>query len=208
MPVLHAQDGMVVLGAVVGLAAGNADADHRRLAEIGAVGVRFQKVLEQFAVKITEAFRNAEGRLSLVAGRQYHAEIVVTHIGREVVADDALGASAGTRVDNGRAQHLDQRERIAAIGSIDVHLHRDDVQLNGVAVRARVVPVRQVVEAVVDHADRVAQVFLAGCATGQVGEVGGDARAVSGLVVLVEGDARDAESEGVGRHGRRSGLRG
>ncbi|KAG1462251.1 hypothetical protein G6F57_013985 [Rhizopus arrhizus] len=66
----------------------------------------------------------------------------------------------------------------------------------------------QVVEAVVDHADRVAQVFLPRGTTGQVGEIGGDARAISGLVVLVEGDARDAEGKVVGRHGGRSGLRG
>jgi hypothetical protein len=116
-------------------------------------------VLEQLAVQVAEAVRNAEGGLAFVAGRQHHAEIVVAHVGREVVADDAFGARAGARVDDGRPQHLDQRERIAAI-AIDVHLHRDDVQLDRVAVRVRVVPMRQVVEAVVDHADRVAQVLL------------------------------------------------
>ncbi|KAG1537055.1 hypothetical protein G6F50_014933 [Rhizopus delemar] len=35
LPVLHAQDRVMVLGAVIGLAAGHADADHRRLAEVG-----------------------------------------------------------------------------------------------------------------------------------------------------------------------------
>ncbi|EEN72616.1 hypothetical protein HMPREF0345_0462, partial [Enterococcus faecalis ATCC 29200] len=47
-----------------------------------------------------------------------------------------------------------------------MHLHRDDVQLDRVTIRAGVVPVRQIVEAVVDHADRVAQVLLARRAAG------------------------------------------
>ncbi|KAG0735615.1 hypothetical protein G6F24_018652 [Rhizopus arrhizus] len=87
----------MVLGAVIGLAAGHADADHRRLAEVGTVGVRRQEVPEQLAVQVAEAVRNAEGGLALVAGRQHHAEVVIAHVGREVVADDAFGArAAGT----------------------------------------------------------------------------------------------------------------
>ncbi len=104
-------------------------------------------MLEQLAVQVAKSLRNAEGGLALVAGRQHHAEIVVTHVRREIVADDAFGTRTGAGVDDGRSQHLDQRERITAIGTVDVHLHRDDVQLDRVTIRAGVVPVRQIVEA-------------------------------------------------------------
>ncbi|KAG1387620.1 hypothetical protein G6F59_016318 [Rhizopus arrhizus] len=82
-------------------AAGHADADHRRLADVGTVGGRRQEVPEQLAVQGAEAVRNAEGGLALVAGRQHHAEVVIAHVGREVVADDAFGARAA-RPRNGR----------------------------------------------------------------------------------------------------------
>lgn len=54
---------------------------------------------------------------------------------------------------------------------------------------------RQVVEAVVDHPQSVAQVLLPARSPGQVGKVGGDARAVRWLVVLIETDALEVEGE-------------
>ncbi len=123
--------------------------------------------------------------LALVAGRQHHAEIIVTHVGREIVADDAFGTRAGPRVDDGRLQHLDQRKRIVRRRRRRCISTEMMSSFDGITIGARVVPVRQVVEAVVDHAEGVAQVSRRKAAR-QIGEIGGDARALGGLVVLVE----------------------
>jgi hypothetical protein len=83
---------------------------------------------------------------------------------------------------------------MAALG-VHVHLDGHDLKLDRVAVSRRIVPMRQVVKAMVDHPQRVAQVLLPTRPPGQVGKVGGDACAVRRVVVLIETNAFEAESK-------------
>ncbi|MNW03343.1 hypothetical protein D3C71_1992650 [compost metagenome] len=63
---------------------------------------------------------------------------------------------------------------------------------------------RQSVEAVVDHRQGVAQVFLATRTSRQVGEVGRDTRVFGGLVMFVETNALDGKLEICAGHDLRS----
>jgi len=126
---------------------------------------------------------------------QQHAEVVVAHVRGEVVPHDAFDALVVGLVDDIGLQDLDQRKDVATAGGADMHFGGDDLEFDGVAVAFGVVPMRQVVEPLVDHPQRVAQVFLAAFAPGQVGEVGGDARVVRGTIVFIKRKALDAEGE-------------
>jgi hypothetical protein len=125
---------------------------------------------------------------------QHDAEIVVAHIGREVVPHDAVGALAGLLVDDVGLEDFDQRKSVA-ITCADVELNRNDLELNRVAIALGIVPAGQRVEAVVDHPQRIAQVFLAALAAREIGEIGGDARVLRGSVVLVERNTLDGECQ-------------
>ena len=85
--------------------------------------------------------------------------------------------------------------------AFDLQLDGNDLELDGIPIAARVVPMRQVIETVVDHLQRSAQVLLPALTTRQVGEIGGQARAVCRLVVLIEPNALEAEREGVAHDG-------
>ncbi len=78
---------------------------------------------------------------------------------------------------------------------MNIDIHGDDVQLHRVTIAGWVIPTRHGVKTVVDHAKRIAQVFLTALTTSQVGKVGGDARVVRGLVVLVKANAFDRKRE-------------
>ncbi|MOA56480.1 hypothetical protein D3C78_1804690 [compost metagenome] len=56
-----------------------------------------------------------------------------------------------------------------------------------------VVPVRQRIETVIDHRQGIAQVLLAVCTPGQIGEVGRDASVFGGVIMFVERNALDGE---------------
>lgn len=67
-----------------------------------------------------------------------------------------------------RLQNFDGREsKIAA----DIHIDRNNLQLDGIAVSFRVIPARQRVKAVVDHHQRIAQVLLTLLATRQLAKL-------------------------------------
>ena len=91
---------MLVFSAVVGLAARNAQADDRRLAEVRLERARVDETLEQFPVQFAKRFRRAETRLSFVVLQQQHAEVIVPDIRGEVVPDNALNALVGLAIDN------------------------------------------------------------------------------------------------------------
>ncbi len=108
-------------------------------------------MLEQLAVQVAKIIRDVEARRVLVVRWQQHAEIVVAHIGRKVIAGNALDARTGVLIDDGGLQYLDQRKGIVRRALTDVHFDRDDVQLQRITVALGVIPMRQIVEAVVDH---------------------------------------------------------
>ena len=54
---------------------------------------------------------------------------------------------------------------------------------------------RQGIEAIVDHRQRVTQVLLTAFAPGQVGKVGGDPRVVCWVIMLIEANTFDGERE-------------
>ena len=186
---------MLVLGPVVGLVVRDAEADDRRLGEVLPVGLGMHEVLEELAVQVAKVVGDAERGPVLVVPLQQHAEVVVPHVGRQVVPDDALGALAGLLVEDVGLQHLDRRHGVTGAISANPHLDGNNLELDGVAVGAGVVPAGQGVEAVVDHLQRLAQVLLAFGPAGQIGEVGGDARAVRRLVMLIEANALDREGK-------------
>ena len=62
-----------------------------------------------------------------------------------------------------------------AAGSANFHVHRNNLNSNRIAIAFGIVPARQIIETVVYHFQRVAQIFLAAAASGQVGEIGGNA---------------------------------
>ncbi|MNV54983.1 hypothetical protein D3C71_1472000 [compost metagenome] len=152
-------------------------------------------MLEQLAVQIAEAVRRAEGGFVVVVLLQKHAEVVVAHVRREVIPDDPFDAFVVVAVNDIGLQDFNQRKRITAAVGGDVHFNGDDVEFDRVAIPPGVVPMRQAIEAPVDHLQRVAQILLATRAPCQIGEVGRDARAVGGLVIFIKRNALDVECE-------------
>lgn len=191
--VLDAQHGVAIFLLAIHLAVRHAQADDRRLAERCAVGVGVNETLEQLAVEVAKPFRDAKLRALLIVLGQPHAEVVVANIGREVVPHHAFDALVEMLIDDGRLQHFNRGESIARV--CHVQLAGDDLQLDGIAIRPGVIPVCQGIEAVVDHGQRIAQVFLAALPSRQIGEVGRGTRALGRTVVFVEPDALDIEGK-------------
>ncbi len=79
---------MFVTGAMVNIFTGDAQANHRRLAEVGAPGAGLHKILKDIAVQLAKVFRYAEATLVLIMFQKQYAKIVIPHIGGEVIADD------------------------------------------------------------------------------------------------------------------------
>ncbi|MNE26363.1 hypothetical protein D3C80_1197250 [compost metagenome] len=145
----------------------------------------------------------AEHRLVGIVPQQQYAEIVIAHVGRKVIPHHARDALAGLTVDNIRFQYFNQRQRLLAAFSIDTHLDRNDVKLDGVAVAFGVIPMRQGVEAVIYHPQGAAQVLLPARAPRQVGEVSRNAGVFGRVIVLVEANALDGKLEVFIRHDRK-----
>ncbi len=78
---------MFVTGAMVNIFTGDAQANHRRLAEVGAPGAGLHKILKDIAVQLAKVFRYAEATLVLIMFQKQYAKIVIPHIGG-VIADD------------------------------------------------------------------------------------------------------------------------
>ncbi|MNQ94371.1 hypothetical protein D3C85_1098870 [compost metagenome] len=158
-------------------------------------------MLEQLAVQIAEIVGDAERGFIVVVFGQNHAEVVVAHVRGKVVPCNALDAFVVFLVDDVCLQYLDQRKNNAAAFGADVHFRGNDLEFDRVAIPRRVVPMRQAIEAPVDHPQGVAQILLATGSPGQIGEVRGDARVVRWLVIFIEADALDAECERVAHCG-------
>ncbi|KAF1049019.1 MAG: hypothetical protein GAK34_02112 [Delftia tsuruhatensis] len=186
---------MLVFCAQVNLAARHTQADNWRFLEMFFVGAGIDEGLEQLAMQVAEVLRRAEASLVLVVLQQHHAEVIVAHIRGEVIPHDAFRTLAGLLVDDVGLEDLDQRQASAAGLAVDAHLDRDDLELDRVTIALGVVPVRQSIEAVVHHRERIAQVLLTAFTAGQIGKVGGNARAVRWLIVFIETNALEMEAE-------------
>ena len=79
-------------------------------------------------MQIPEIIRYAEVGPPLVVPRQQDAEIIVAHIGREVVSRNPVDPPVVLPVQDGGLQDLDQREGIGAV--TQACLGRDDLQLD------------------------------------------------------------------------------
>lgn len=142
-------------------------------------------------MQIAEIGRNTEYRLVLIVLGKNNTEVVITHIGREVVPDDTFNALTGFLVDNGCLEDFNQREFIASNPQRD----GNDVQLDRIAITLGVIPMRQGIEPVVDHPQGVAEVLTTTIASGQIGKIGGDARVFRRKIILVKRNALDSEIE-------------
>ncbi len=191
--ILIPQHRMLVFRAAVDLVVRHAQADHGQLFEMLLILSRADKRLKQLAVQLSKIRWNAELRLVFVVIQQQHAEVVITHIRREVIANNAFNTLIGFSVKDVGFEHFNRGKSVATAVNIDIH--GDDVQLHRVTIAGWVIPTRHGVKTVVDHAKRIAQVLLTALTTSQVGKVGGDARVVRGLVVLVKANAFDRKRE-------------
>src|SRR5450830_1786778 len=117
-------------------------------------------MLEQLAVEIAEIIRDAEGGLVIVVFRQHHAEVVIAYIRREVIARNAIDTFTGFFVDDIRFQYLNQWQWIIAAFDINIHLDGNDLEFDGITITVGIVPMRQVIEAIVYHLQRIAQILL------------------------------------------------
>lgn len=143
-------------------------------------------------MQVAEIFWDAELGPALVVLRQQDAEIVIPHIGREVVSGDAINPPVILPVQDGRLHDLDQGETLELDAVTNACLGRDDLKLDRISVTVRVVLIRQGVEAVVYHGESLAQVLPPPCAPREIGKVGRGPRAVRRAVILVEADGLDA----------------
>ncbi len=144
-------------------------------------------------MQIAEIGWNAEYGLVLIVLGKNNAEVVITHIGREVVPDDTVDALTGFLVDDGCFKDFNQREFIASTVTRNPQRDGNDVQLDRIAIAFGVIPLRQGIEPVVDHLQGVTEVLTATIASGQIGKIGGDARILRGKIILVKRNALDRE---------------
>ena len=86
---------MRITDAVIDIFIGDAEADNRRLAEIGLIFIGINEVLKDIAVQFAKISRNGEGRLLFIMIRQKNAEIVIPDIRGEVIPDDPFYALVG-----------------------------------------------------------------------------------------------------------------
>src|SRR5690606_30354064 len=93
---------------MIDLAAGNTETDDRRLVEIVLISVRVHEMLEDLSMQNAKILWLAELGLIPVVLLQHHAEIIVTHIRRKIVAHNPLDSLVGGLVNNRRFQYLDQ----------------------------------------------------------------------------------------------------
>lgn len=142
-------------------------------------------------MQITEISRNTEYGLVLIVLGKNDAEVVITHIGREVIPNNTVDALTGFLVDDGCLEDFNQREFIASNPQRD----GNDVQLDRIAITLGVIPMRQGVEPVVDHPQGVAEVLPTTIASGQISKIGGDACILRGKIILVKRNALDSEIE-------------
>src|SRR5690554_218019 len=156
------------------------------------VSTRAQKALEHLPMKLSETIRSAKTFLLFIMLHQEDTKIIVPYVRGKIVADNSLNTTIGLSIDNTCFQYFNQRQRSAFL---DFCLNRNNIDLNGITVTFRIIPVRQGVEAIINHRQDIAQIFLATFASRQVGKVGSKACTVGRAVVFVETSDLDIESK-------------
>ena len=111
------------------------------------------KLAEQAAVQLAKLRGNAELRLVLVMRRQQYAEVIITHIGGEVVPDNAADARVLCVIRDVCFQYLDRREAFAIAFNVDVD--GNDFKLDRITIAIGVIPMRQGIETIVNHRQRI-----------------------------------------------------
>src|SRR5690554_1663616 len=154
------------------------------------VSARVQKALEHLPVQVSETIRSAKTVLLFIMLHQEDTKIIVPHVRGKIVADNSLNAIIGLSIDNTCFQYFNQRQRSAFL---DFCLNRNNIEFNGITVTFRIIPVRQGVEAIIDHDQGITQILLTMLASRQVGKVSSKARTVGRAVVFVETSAIDLE---------------
>ncbi|ERO63654.1 hypothetical protein P308_27770 [Pseudomonas piscis] len=140
-------------------------------------------------MQVTEVFRSAKIWPPIIVPQQQHAKVIISHIRREVIADNAFGTHIGLSIENIGFQYFNQWQGITAIADTKIHRDRDNFKLNGITITLGVIPVRQGIETVIYHSQGIAQVLLATITPGQVSEIGSDPCIFGGLIVLVKRNA-------------------
>src|SRR5690606_23577259 len=143
---------MLVFSPAIGFAGPYAEADDRRLLEVILISTGAYKVLEQIAMQFTKVFSFAKCGLRLVVLQQEHAKVIIAYVGRKAITHNAFKALTMVMIDNVGLQYFDQRKTILMAVGVDGHFYRNDIQLYRIAIARGVVPVRQCIEAIVDHA--------------------------------------------------------
>src|SRR5690554_2131497 len=156
------------------------------------VSARVQKALEHLPMQVSETIRSAKNVLLFIMLHQEDTKIIIPHVRGKIVADNSLDTIIGLSIDNTCFQYFNQRQRIAFL---DLCLNRNNIEFNGITVTFWIIPVRQGVEAIINHRQDIAQILLTTLASRQVGKVGSKARTVGRAVVFVETSDLDIESK-------------
>ena len=139
---------MFVTGAMVNIFTGDAQANHRRLAEVGAPGAGLHKILKDIAVQLAKVFRYAEATLVLIMFQKQYAKIVIPHIGGEVIADDT-GMTLPALLSTICVCRISITEAGAILSNI--HLDRNNIQFHRIAIVMGIIPVGRAIKTVIHH---------------------------------------------------------
>ena len=140
---------MFITGTPVNIFAGDAQANHRRLAEAGLIGAGLHEILKDIAMQLAKVIGHAKATPVFIMFQQQHAKIIIPHIGGEVITGDTGMALSALFIDNMRLQDLYHREAGAILSNI--HLDRNNIQFHRIAIVMRIIPVRQGIKPVIHH---------------------------------------------------------
>ncbi len=79
---------MFITGTPVNIFAGDAQANHRRLAEAGLIGAGLHEILKDIAMQLAKVIGHAKATPVFIMFQQQHAKIIIPHIGGEVITGD------------------------------------------------------------------------------------------------------------------------
>lgn len=108
-------------------------------------------MLEKLSMQFAEIVRRAEFGLVFVVFQEQYAEIIIAHVGGETISYNAINARIGFGVENIDFQYFNQGQTAAGAGFVNIHFYGNDIEFDRVAVPFGIVPVRQGIEAIVDH---------------------------------------------------------
>jgi hypothetical protein len=132
---------------------GDLPGDYTDLELIGTISTMdsFQKI---YRPEIYNA-NSAAGKSSGVF-QQQHAEVIISHVRGKIIPCNALDTFVGSSVKNIGFQYFNQREGIPTALTINIHLHGNDVEFDGITITLRIIPMRQGIETIVNHPEGVA----------------------------------------------------